>query len=127
MDKLIPLFQKKGDLTNPREGRDINLILKAVKLPSGNGVYTTVSTIMAEDPNILTTDAEKAKTWIANTETYKDVYVKKDEQFLEKVAKGENPYERKEDVTPKPTPTVSNTTISELDKGTEINMDDMPF
>jgi hypothetical protein len=43
------------------------------------------------------------------------------------VAKGENPYERKEDVTPKPTPTVSNTTISELDKGTEINMDDMPF
>ena len=127
MDKLIPLFQKKGDITDPREGRDINLILKAVKLPSGNGVYTTVSTIITEDPSLLTTDAEKAKPWMANTETYKDVYVKKDEQFLEKVAKGENPYERKEENTPKPVSNVSNTTISELDKGTEINMDDMPF
>ena len=126
MDKLIPLFQKKGDITDPREGRDINLILKAVKLPSGHGMYTTVSTIMAEDPSILTTDAEKAKPWIANTETFRDVYVKKDVEFLEKVAKGENPYERKED-TPKPTSTVSDTTISELDKSTEINMDDMPF
>ena len=64
---------------------------------------------------------------MANTETYRDVYVKKDEQFLEKVAKGENPYERKEENTPKPVSNVSDTTISELDKGTEINMDDMPF
>ena len=128
MDKVIPLFQKKGDITDPREGRDINLILKAVKLPSGNGTYTTVSTIMTEDPSMLTTDAEKAKLWMANTETFRDVYVKKDVEFLEKVAKGENPYERKEEnLTPPPITSVSNTTMSELDKGSEINMDDMPF
>ena len=82
---------------------------------------------MTEDPSMLTTDAEKAKNWMANTETFRDVYVKKDADFLEKVAKGENPYERKEEETPKATSSVSNTTISELDKGTEINMDDMPF
>jgi hypothetical protein len=127
MDKLIPLFQKKGDITDPREGRDINLILKAVKLPSGNGMYTTVSTIITEDPAMLTTETEKANLWMSNTETYRDVYVKKDEQFLEKVAKGENPYERKEEmVRPTSTP-VSDTTMNELDKGSEINMDDMPF
>lgn len=127
MDKLIPLFQKKGDITDPREGRDINLILKAVKLPSGNGMYTTVSTIITEDPSILTTDVEKAKPWVSNVETYRDVYVKKDEQFLEKVAKGENPYERKEEMTQPTNTPVSNTTMNELDKGSEINMDDMPF
>ena len=49
-------------------------VIKAVKLPSGHGTYTTVSTIMAEDPSMLTTDAEKAKPWIANTETFRDVY-----------------------------------------------------
>ena len=48
--------------------------------------------------------------------------LKKTNNFLKK-----NPYERKEENTPKPTSSVSNTTISELDKGTEINMDDMPF
>tara|TARA_R110000803_G_scaffold47825_8_gene99644 strand:- start:10189 stop:11022 length:834 start_codon:yes stop_codon:yes gene_type:complete len=129
MDKLIPLFQKRGDITDPREGRDINLILKSVKMPSGKGSYTSVSTIMVEDPSILTTDVEKANTWVGHSEIYKDVYSKKDEQFLEKVAKGENPYERKEERSTPPAPTtpISNTTISELDQGTEINMDDMPF
>ena len=50
MDKLIPLFQKKGDLTNLKEGRDVTLILKAVPLPSGNGTYTAVSMVMSEGP-----------------------------------------------------------------------------
>ena len=41
MDKLIPIFQKRGDVTRYySEGRDLTLILKAVPTPSGNGSHT---------------------------------------------------------------------------------------
>ncbi len=91
MDKLIPLFQKKGDLTNVNEGRDVSLILKAVPLPSGNGTYTAVSMIMAEDPAKLHTDENTSKEWLANTEQWSDVYSQKPIEYLEAIAKGETP------------------------------------
>ena len=91
MDKLIPLFQKRGDLTNLKEGRDVTLILKAVPLPSGNGTYTAVSMVMSEDPSVLHTDENTSKPWIANAEEWSDVYSQKPVEYLEAIAKGETP------------------------------------
>ena len=91
MDKLIPLFQKKGDVTNITEGRDLSLILKAVPTPSGNGTYTSVSMIMADDPAPLSTDEPKVQEWTGNVEVWTDVYARKPIEYLEAISKGEVP------------------------------------
>ena len=53
IDKIIPIWKNKGDITNPQEGRDLILVLQAVPLPGGRGEYTTVSSVMYEDPGKL--------------------------------------------------------------------------
>jgi hypothetical protein len=44
MDKIIPLFKLKGDITDPREGRDI--IITTGRNDKGHSV---VNSIMADD------------------------------------------------------------------------------
>ena len=91
IDKIIPIFQKRGDITDPAEGRDLTLVLKAVPLPSGKGTYTVVSMVMAEDPTKLSSEEETSKTWISNSETWQDVYSQKPVEYLEAIARGETP------------------------------------
>ena len=91
MDKIIPIFQKRGDVTDAKEGRDLTLMLKSVPLPNGKGNYTVVSMVLAEDPSPLSTDESKVKEWVGNTETYKDVYSQKPVEYLEAIARGETP------------------------------------
>ncbi len=91
MDKIIPIFQKRGDITDTKEGRDLTLMLKSVPLPSGKGNYTVVSMVMAEDPSVLSTDESTTKEWLGNTETYKDVYAQRPVEYLEAIARGETP------------------------------------
>ena len=91
IDKIIPIFQKRGDITDTQEGRDLTLVLKSVPLPSGKGTYTVVSMVMAEDPTTLTSDTSNLKEWSENTETWQDVYSKKPVEYLEAIARGETP------------------------------------
>ena len=91
MDKLIPLFQKRGDVTNVTEGRDLSLILKAVPTPNGNGTYTSVSMIMADDPAPLSVEESKVQEWTGNSEVWTDVYAQKPIEYLEAISKGETP------------------------------------
>tara|TARA_R110002051_G_scaffold320215_1_gene405255 strand:+ start:44 stop:922 length:879 start_codon:yes stop_codon:yes gene_type:complete len=91
MDKIIPIFQKRGDITDITEGRDLTLMLKSVPLPSGKGNYTVVSMIMAEDPTSLTTDESISKEWLGNVDTYKDVYSQKPVEYLDALSRGETP------------------------------------
>jgi hypothetical protein len=91
IDKIIPIFQKRGDITDTKEGRDLTLVLKSVPLPSGKGTYTVVSMVMAEDPSTLTSDKANLKEWTENTETWQDVYAKKPVEYLEAIARGETP------------------------------------
>ena len=91
MDKIIPIFQKRGDVTDAKEGRDLTLMLKSVPLPNGKGNYTVVSMVLAEDPSVLSTDEAQVKEWVGNTETYKDVYSQKPVEYLEAIARGETP------------------------------------
>jgi len=59
---------------------------------SGNGKeYTTINSIIPEDPFPLHADAKVANSWVNDELTWSDVYAKKPEEYLEMVAKGETP------------------------------------
>ena len=91
IDKIIPIWQKKGDVTDVNEGRDLTLMLQAVPLPGGRGEYTTVSTVMYEDPAQLSDDTQKVKDWTEDERTWRDVYSQKPVEYLEAIAKGLDP------------------------------------
>lgn len=90
LDKIIPIWRNKGDITDPEKGRDLILTLTLTK--SGNGKeYTTISSVIPDDACPLHTDPEVAKSWIEDELVWTDVYSKKPEEYLEMVAKGEVP------------------------------------
>ena len=91
IDKIIPIWKKKGDVTDINEGRDLTLMLQAVPLPGGRGEYTTVSTVMYEDPGKLSEDETKTKEWTNDERTWKDVYSQKPIEYLEAISKGLDP------------------------------------
>jgi len=86
MDKLIPLFKLKGDITDPREGRDIVIVAGR-----NDKNHSVVNSIMCDDVTILTSDTAKANDWMGNEETYKDVYAKKSLEYLEIIATNKTP------------------------------------
>ena len=85
-DKLIPVFKLKGDISDPREGRDI-----VITSGRDQNNYSVVNTIMADDVSILTNDKDYANEWISNEESFKDVYAKKSKEYLEIVATNKTP------------------------------------
>jgi hypothetical protein len=90
LDKIIPIWRNKGDVTDPNEGRDLIIELVKAKTPKGKE-YTTVSTIMYEDKAPLHEDQDLAKTWMEDELTWLDVYSKKPVEYLEAIARGETP------------------------------------
>ena len=91
IDKIIPIMAKKGDVTDRNEGRDLTLMLQSVPLPGGRGEYTTVSTVMYDDPAPMHTDAETMDKWVNDERTWRDVYSQKPVEYLEAIAKGLDP------------------------------------
>jgi hypothetical protein len=90
LDKIFPIFQKKGDITHPETGRDLTLFLSLTK--SGQGKeYTVINSILNDDPSPLHSDATISESWAKDELTWSDVYAKKGEDYLELVAKGEEP------------------------------------
>jgi len=90
LDKLIPLFKNKGDITDPKLGRDLIITLGISK--SGNGKeYTTITSIIPDDISPLHTDNEISDSWLNDELVWSDVYSKKPEEYLEMIAKGETP------------------------------------
>jgi len=90
LDKIIPIWRNKGDITDPDKGRDLIIELSKSKTPKGKE-YTNVSAIMYDDPAPLHTDAEQSKAWINDELTWTDVYSKKPVEYLEAIARGETP------------------------------------
>ena len=91
IDKIIPIWRNKGDVTDANEGRDLILILQTLPLPGGRGVDTTVSAFMYEDPGKLSEDQAKTKEWTEDERTWKDVYSQKPVEYLEAISKGLEP------------------------------------
>lgn len=89
-DKIYPLFKNKGDITDPNTGRDLIISLGISK--SGNGKeYTTITSIIPDDPSPLHTDTEISESWLNDELIWSDVYAKKPEEYLELIANGETP------------------------------------
>ena len=87
LDKIIPIFTKKGDVTNPREGRDLTIILGR-----DNKKYTKITSIMPEDPEVLTDPkSPQAKEWLNDTTSWKDVYSAQPIAYIQLIADGETP------------------------------------
>tara|TARA_R110001632_G_scaffold1287_3_gene5176 strand:- start:1165 stop:2073 length:909 start_codon:yes stop_codon:yes gene_type:complete len=90
LDKIIPIFRTKGDITEPEKGRDIILELTKAKANNGNQ-YTVVQTVMFDDPSPVHEDKETSDVWVNDPSTLHDVYAKKPVEYLEAVANGETP------------------------------------
>jgi hypothetical protein len=87
LDKMIPIFSKKGDITDPVTGRDLILSLTLSTANNGNS-YTSVNSILNDDPSPLHEDQDIVKQWIDDETTWKDVYSIKNLDYLEIVAEG---------------------------------------
>jgi hypothetical protein len=90
LDKIIPIWRNKGDITDSEKGRDLIIELAKSKTPAGKE-YTTVSTIMYDDPAPVHTDAAQATAWVNDELSWLDVYSKKPVDYLEAIARGETP------------------------------------
>lgn len=90
LDKIIPIWKQKGDVTDPKQGRDLIVELSKAKTPSGIE-YTVVKTIMYDDPTPIHSDEAQMKEWIEDELTWEDVYSKKPVEYLEAIARGETP------------------------------------
>jgi len=85
LDKIIPIWRAKGDITDPDKGRDIILELTKAKTPKGKE-YTVIQTVMYDDPTPVHEDKETADTWVNDELTWRDVYSKKPVEYLEAIA-----------------------------------------
>ena len=90
LDKIIPIWKQKGDVTDANEGRDLIVDLSKAKTPSGIE-YTVVKTIMYDDPAPIHADKAQMKEWVEDEMTWQDVYAQKPVEYLEAIARGETP------------------------------------
>ena len=90
LDKIIPIWRAKGDITDPDNGRDIILELTKAKTPKGKE-YTVIQTVMYDDPAPVHEDKEVGNEWVNDALTWRDVYSKKPVEYLEAIANGQTP------------------------------------
>jgi hypothetical protein len=90
LDKIIPIWKAKGDITDPSNGRDLILELTKAKTPKG-AFYTVIQTVMYDDPSPISSDSQTSDSWVNDELTWQDVYSKKPVEYLEAIAKGETP------------------------------------
>ena len=90
LDKIIPIWKAKGDITDSDNGRDLILELTKAKTPKG-AQYTVIQTVMYDDPSTISSDTTQGKEWVEDEMTWEDVYSKKPVEYLEAIARGETP------------------------------------
>lgn len=90
LDKIIPIWRAKGDITDVSEGRDLIIHLTKMKSPNGKP-YTVIQTVMHDDPSPLSENKEQMDEWMSDALTWRDVYSKKPVEYLEAIAKGDVP------------------------------------
>lgn len=90
LDKIIPIWKAKGDVTDPDNGRDLILELTKAKTPKG-ATYTVIQTVMYDDPAPISEDETQMAEWVGDGMTWEDVYSKKPVEYLEAIARGETP------------------------------------
>ena len=137
LDKIIPIWKAKGDITDPDNGRELILELTKAKTPKG-ATYTVIQTVMYDDPAPISKDTDQMADWVGNEMTWEDVYSKKPVEYLEALARGETPrwdsekggyaYSNNEtsEVSIGGTKSVSITEVADPQKNDEVD-EDLPF
>ena len=90
LDKIIPIWKAKGDVTDANEGRDLMVELSKAKTPKGIE-YTVVQTVMYDYPCAIHTDESQMKEWMTDELTWQDVYAQKPVEYLEAISRGDTP------------------------------------
>jgi hypothetical protein len=90
LDKIIPIWRNKGDITDPEKGRDLIIELAKAKTPKGKD-YTIIQTVMYDDPSPVHEEKVQADEWVKDELSWRDVYSKKPTDYLEAIARGETP------------------------------------
>jgi hypothetical protein len=90
LDKIIPIWKAKGDVTDADKGRDLILELTKAKTNTGS-MYTVIQTVMYDDPAPLHEDTDTMSEWVNDELTWEDVYSKKPVEYLEAISRGETP------------------------------------
>jgi len=90
LDKIIPIWKAKGDITDPEKGRDLIIELAKAKTPKGKE-YTIIQTVMYDDATPIHTEETTGKSWVSDELTWRDVYSKKPTEYLDAIARGETP------------------------------------
>ena len=90
LDKIIPIWRAKGDITDANKGRDLIIQLSKSKTNAGKP-YTTIQTVMHDDPSALSSDNDIMKSWLEDDLEWSDVYTKKPVEYLEAISRGEVP------------------------------------
>lgn len=90
LDKIIPIWRNKGDVTDAEKGRDLIIELAKAKTPKGKD-YTIIQTIMYDDVQPLHEDKAQSDAWVNDELSWRDVYSKKPTDYLEAIARGETP------------------------------------
>jgi hypothetical protein len=90
LDKIIPIYKKKGEIHNAETGRDLILTLSKATT-NGAFYYTNISGVLYEDPTALSEDPALAQAWVDDATTWEDVYSKKPLDYLQGVAAGYEP------------------------------------
>lgn len=90
LDKIIPIWKAKGDVTDPDKGRDLILELTKAKTPKGS-FYTVIQTVMYDDPSPISEDETQMADWVGDELNWDDVYSKKPVEYLESISRGETP------------------------------------
>ena len=125
-DKIIPIFGKRGDITDPINGCDLTITLG--RDDKGFGVVTSV---IPDIPGKLSDDNTELKLWVNDKLTWKDVFRSKGEEYLQAVVEGRAPYwddSQKKYITPGKTPVKKTTTVVSDDfEDATPGVDDMPF
>ena len=63
LDKIIPIWRAKGDITDSEKGRD--LLLELTKTKANNGKpYTVIQAVMYDDPQPLHENEDTQKAWL---------------------------------------------------------------
>ena len=75
LDKIIPIWKAKGDVTDPDKGRDLILELTKAKTPKG-ATYTVIQTVMYDDPAPISEDENQMSEWVGDELGWEDVYSK---------------------------------------------------
>jgi hypothetical protein len=72
LDKIIPIWKAKGDITDPDKGRDLILELTKAKTPKG-AFYTVIQTVMYDDPTPIHEDEDTMATWVGDELTWEEI------------------------------------------------------